>query len=94
MLAKIFLDSIPIHWWGNVCTSRVAIRATPTDVAKMMFNVVRENETAGRPDRWRNEKREGKWLQVSGYSATLWWIKLELGLGLELESGTVTVSSL
>ena len=32
-----------------VRTSRVAIRATPTDVARIIFKVVSEKETAGRP---------------------------------------------
>ena len=45
---------------GNVRTSRVAIKATPTDVAKIMFKVVRENETAGRPDRWKKSEKKGE----------------------------------
>ena len=32
-----------------VRTSKVAIRATPTDVLRMILRVARENETAGMP---------------------------------------------
>ena len=39
----------------------------------------------------REKESDWEWVAIS---ATLWGIKLELGLGLELESGTVTVSSL
>ena len=39
----------------------------------------------------REKESDCKWVVIS---ATLWGIKLELELGLELESGTVTVSSL
>ena len=45
--------------YGNVRTSRVAIKATPTDVARMMFKVVRENETAGRPDSCKKSDKGG-----------------------------------